>query len=110
MRGIIFSAWTLSLAAITGPALASCQIADIMFGKVAIKGSIVRSATFDNPQKPYNSILGEVGMDRDGGWSVRNLKQEVVGRIYPNLVLDGWDVVCDKRSKVIIRPVQPGVY
>ena len=100
-------------------AQSSCQIADILFGPIMLdkifypdggyETAIVRSGTFDNPNKPYGAILGEITVDR-GGFAVRTAAQVVVGIIGPDLKVEGWDDVCSKSSKTIIAPVNAGNY
>jgi hypothetical protein len=95
----------------------SCQIADIMFGDVQLdilphpdyETAIVRSATFKDSTKNFGAILGEITVDR-GGFAIHDRNQVVVGTISPKLVVEGWDASCDKRQRVAIKPVQPGVY
>lgn len=108
----------LAILALAGPVqAASCQVADILFGDVQLdilkkddyETAIVRSGTFNNPKKNYDALLGEITVER-GGFSVHDPNQIVVGSISPKLVVEGDDDVCDKRAKIVIKPVQPGVY
>lgn len=95
----------------------SCQIADMLFGSVRLdvikydgyETAIVRSATFDEPSKNYGALLGEITVDR-GGFSVRNPNQVVIGVIGPDLQIEGWDDVCDKKTLVEIVAVKKQTY
>lgn len=109
---------SLVMLALTGRThAASCQVADILFGDIQLdilkkpdyETAIVRSATFKDPKKNYDALLGEITVDR-GGFAIHDPNQMVVGVITPQLSVEGWDDVCDKRTKVVIKPVQPGVY
>jgi hypothetical protein len=92
---------------------------EILFGSVSLdrivyaehgyETAIVRSATFDNPRKPFGAILGEVTVDR-GGFAVRTTDQEVVGVIDPDLRIDGLDDVCDNSRNVVAIPISRGNY
>jgi hypothetical protein len=116
LRRVTLLVLMLTLAG-TPASAASCSVAEILFGRVSLdivarsdyETAIVRSATFDNPKKNYGAILGEITVDR-GGFSVRDANQVVVGVISPKLVIEGWDDSCDKRTRVVIRRVQPGTY
>ena len=109
----------------TSPSLAQtkCEAADILFGPIAFdilehgndqqadayESAIVRSATFDDPDKPFGAILGEITVDR-GSFAVRNINQVVVGVIGTDLSIEGWDDVCDKTSHAEFVPVRPGSF
>lgn len=98
-------------------AAATCEVAEILFGPIQLdiveydgyETAIVRSATFDDPLKPYGAILGELTVDR-GGFAVRKASQLVVGTISPDLKIEGWDDVCDSESDVEIIRAKEGAY
>ncbi|MCW1919321.1 hypothetical protein NX862_11180 [Rhodobacter sp. KR11] len=113
---------TLVLAFLTASpvfAQSTCQVAEILFGPIKLdkviypdggyETAIVRSDTFDNPDKPYGAILGEITVDR-GGFAVRTPAQTVVGVIGPDLKVEGWDEVCGGSSEVVIAPINKGNY
>lgn len=122
MRGVITRLfWILIFSSmpLVGVAQSQCEVAEILFGPTNFdilqyggeeadpdyETAIVRSATFDNPKKPFGAILGEITVDR-GGFAVRNTKHAVVGVISSQLILEGWDNVCDKDITVEIVPVK----
>lgn len=116
MKSIAFA--SLVMLALVGFAhAASCQVADILFGDIQLdilkkpdyETAIVRSATFKDPKKNYDALLGEITVDR-GGFAIHDPNQVVVGVISPQLAVEGWDDACNKRAKVVIKLVQPGVY
>lgn len=119
MRPTISLAMLLCCTGSFADANTSCRVAEILFGPIQLdkihytdgdyETAIVRSATFDNPAKPYGAILGEITADR-GGFAVRTTNQAVVGVISPDLLVEGWDDVCSKSSKVEIVPVKSGNY
>ncbi len=94
---------------------AHCEIADILFGKIKLdpvgrnESALIRSATFENPKKDYDVILGEITVDR-GGFTIYNAKHVVIGQISTRLVVEGSDTACDKNSVVSIKKVQDGAY
>jgi len=103
----MLSLCAVSLLAAPLPAQAACSVADILFGPIrfdilpyfAADGSldyetaIIRSDTFDDPARPYGSILGEVTVDR-GGFALRTPAQVVIGAISPELEIEAWDDGC----------------
>lgn len=119
MRAILRSGFlTLAILTAATPAYSeSCQIADILFGQISLdiipydgyETAVVRSATFDNPEKYFGAILGEITVDR-GAFAVRTTGHVVVGVITPQLHIEGWDDVCDKKSNVEIVKVRDGSY
>ena len=66
-------------------------------------------ADFKDIRRTVGALLGEITVDR-GGFAVRNRENVVVGIITPAMQLEGWDDSCDKKSKLVIRKVQPGAY
>lgn len=95
----------------------SCEAAKVMFGEISLdiipaegyETALVRNSSFNTKDQNYGALRGEITVDR-GGFSIRNINQVVVGTISPSLELEGWDDSCDKRSKILIKKVQPGTY
>ncbi len=103
--------------ALVGGAATACDAAKVMFGDISLdiipaqgyETALVRNASFNTKDQNYGAFRGEITVDR-GGFSIRDINQIVVGSISPKLELEGSDDSCDKRSKVLIKKVQPGTY
>lgn len=123
MAGIRQGSWAPRLGMAVAMAMAgggtaiSCEAAKVMFGEISLdiipaegyETALVRNSSFNTKDQNYGAFRGEITVDR-GGFSIRNINQVVVGTISPNLELEGWDDSCDKRSKILIKKVQPGTY
>lgn len=95
---------------------AGCEVADIMFRPIELdilkkegyETAIIRSATFEDPERNFGALLGEITVDR-GGFAVRNANQVVVGIITPDLEVEGMDDLCATSKSEIIR-AKKGTY
>jgi hypothetical protein len=97
-----------------------CRAAEILFGPVSFdilphkadfgdwESAIIRSASFEDRDKPSGTILGELTVDR-GSFAIRTIQQEVVGVITTSLGIDGWDEQC-ATDKAEIVPVRDGSF
>ena len=95
---------------LSGPARAqdACAVADILFGEIAFdiipydgyETAIVRSATFEDPEKNYGAILGEITVDR-GGYSVRTPNQVVVGFVTEDYGIESTDEACSMDARFV---------
>lgn len=100
-------------------AQSNCAMADILFGPISLEKlyhplgdyetALVRSDAPDDPDKPFNAILGEISVDR-GGFAVRTPSQVVVGTISADLVVEGWDDGCSAFKDMLIEPEEGGGY
>lgn len=113
-RSLLAASFWVSLVSNTWAA--GCEVADILFRPIELdilkkedyETAIIRSATFDDPERNFGALLGEITVDR-GGFAVRNANQVVVGLISPDLEVEGMDDACATSKAEIVR-AKKGAY